>query len=1101
LQHGDVRLRISVPSFNVLRPEDLLALKFRFEGMALLGSDGEAPGLAIAQPGQQARLSVTFPPQHLVEHSYYSPDPTLLIPGDSPETETPDPNQPIAVRLGEESRLAFTVPSDAEPISLDLQSLLSWSKLVQDIVKPASYLPNQQPAPGEQVGPQQPLSETSIELPYRLALSPNASAGWSHRDTPVTHGEWTELWHTRLGIRKPIDGAPGEFFADERDTDENLKLRAVRAVSSPDWPTPAGEPFPNRIGPPARGSALTSHDRHDIVANSSDFRQRGFLPQPAFVKRLMLSGLGGWLDARALWGDNPNHISLQEWRHIAAQGRDQYVRVVRRGHLFPFGHRASWVIISERRFFGDLGGDPALNSAYVFERDFIVVTQPVCRYANLSNSTNKGRDLPFTEIEITTLTTPTLDSPVNHLIFPIIPIPHRPASRFRGPIINAGGKSEDRARRDDMNAGQPIVFWIYQQSGTPFLFHMRGRDQDTSSDRRGRPIDFSAAAIFVDAEAGKSDIDAAKQAYNTNPEHLAEANMGGQKIALAKPAKVGDTTYEVERFTFKTGDSPDPPSSPGDPTSNSFPIYPSVAQATVHLPAVRQLTKPPSAADQAVAIAYYPPYLTDQANEDFANNVGEVFAQLASPLAIGFSGDRASGISSPDMQITGLSRRFGTVAGEISMLAQAAPTFEPKAFFQGANPTLLGGITLTEIIKKGVPVLARVPKAGSQNAAEDSVPVLKIDSSVPDKIIAQLSWNPATVDSFALSGLEITFIDKRLSLNSEVVTPLNPDDPVKAVTAVTTGELNNFNLNFLGFVIVAFDRLKFTAEKGQKPQVNLDFAPEPVTLGPKLDFLQPLMDALKRLPLGPSNAIAAAGAGSGLSIDIEGNVVKAGYTLAIPAIGIGVFSLENIRFGIGLSIPLSNDPVALGFHVAEKDHHFNLTIALLGGGGFFAIEVNAKGIQRLEFAIEAAASLSLNLGVASGSAHVAIGVYFFFEDQNTLITGYLRAGGELTILQVVSLHVELYLGLTYASIDGQQIIWGEASLTVEVVVAFLHKSVTLTMRREFLVGGQRLPTPRPTAAGLIRKPVRPLDAPGAGEFSIALMLEPQDWKDYALAFA
>jgi hypothetical protein len=131
-----------------------------------------------------------------------------------------------------------------------------------------------------------------------------------------------------------------------------------------------------------------------------------------------------------------------------------------------------------------------------------------------------------------------------------------------------------------------------------------------------------------------------------------------------------------------------------------------------------------------------------------------------------------------------------------------------------------------------------------------------------------------------------------------------------------------------------------------------------------------------------------------------------------------------------------------------------------------------------------------------------IGVYFSFDDDTKLVTGYLRAGGELTILQVVSLHVELYLGLTYASADGQQIIWGEASLTVEVALAFMHKSVTLTMRRQFVVGGQRPPPPRRTAAGLIRKAIRPLAPPSPGEFSIAMMLPiEQNWRDYAQAFA
>ena len=43
-------------------------------------------------------------------------------------------------------------------------------------------------------------------------------------------------------------------------------------------------------------------------------------------------------------------LDLSEWVHIAAQGRDHYVRIVYEGHLYPFGHRAALIKITERKF-------------------------------------------------------------------------------------------------------------------------------------------------------------------------------------------------------------------------------------------------------------------------------------------------------------------------------------------------------------------------------------------------------------------------------------------------------------------------------------------------------------------------------------------------------------------------------------------------------------------------------------------------------------------------------------------------------------------------------------------------------------------------------
>jgi hypothetical protein len=129
-------------------------------------------------------------------------------------------------------------------------------------------------------------------------------------------------------------------------------------------------------------------------------------------------------------------------------------------------------------------------------------------------------------------------------------------------------------------------------------------------------------------------------------------------------------------------------------------------------------------------------------------------------------------------------------------------------------------------------------------------------------------------------------------------------------------------------------------------------------------------------------------------------------------------------------------------------------------------------------------------GLASGSAHVMVGVSFHYSPQTLMIGGYLRAGAELTVLQVLSLHVEFYAGLTY--IVERRVIQGSVSVMVEVTVGFLHTSVTLEMTREFAVGGGRgQADPRRLAA-----------ATGAtAAIKVADLMSAADWETYAGAFA
>ena len=206
-------------------------------------------------------------------------------------------------------------------------------------------VPVRPPRPRRQLSrPPEPL-ETAIEAPFRLIISHSALAGWAHATTPVgAQGaeDRVELWHTRLGVR-------GESGVDEKAAFQ----RVIRAVWARDREGVAGwenEP-PTQVlhdqGPfgsviaPFRGS-LDKSDRHVLVRQTAEtwvVNNRALPPAPADARTLWLSALGAWLDLHGQWDSEPystvNLPSILSWDHVAPMGRDQYVRVVYPGYLFP----------------------------------------------------------------------------------------------------------------------------------------------------------------------------------------------------------------------------------------------------------------------------------------------------------------------------------------------------------------------------------------------------------------------------------------------------------------------------------------------------------------------------------------------------------------------------------------------------------------------------------------------------------------------------------------------------------------------------------------------------------------------------------------------
>ena len=93
-----------------------------------------------------------------------------------------------------------------------------------DVFVPFEVLPPLPAVPTE--------TQTSIELPWRLQISPNASGAFAHSATAVEHNDRFELWHTRLGVRalgpdgKRVLDDEGKPTVDEHSPD----LRTIRAV-------------------------------------------------------------------------------------------------------------------------------------------------------------------------------------------------------------------------------------------------------------------------------------------------------------------------------------------------------------------------------------------------------------------------------------------------------------------------------------------------------------------------------------------------------------------------------------------------------------------------------------------------------------------------------------------------------------------------------------------------------------------------------------------------------------------------------------------------------------------------------------------------------
>lgn len=785
----------------------------------------------------------------------------------------------------------------------------------------------------------------------------------------------------------------------------------VRAVAD----VPGQNPFPISLAP---------QDRRNIVQLTSPAEgQPG--AKPLTARRFSLSTLGASAHLSGDWPDGPPTISLRKYEHIAAQGRDHLVRTVRAGFLCGTGHRAVIVATAERApvthgQVGTAGGGGALfgTAAYMMQRWEVIVEQPVMDYAPMSAAyAFEGREMPLRAIRLLTRSAQVQGTPGVAVTTPV---------------------------------------WLLTPEGKPLFFKASALDVTANQ------IDFELPLMFVPLEA-IDNVALIRSVFQSPPFTASLAtrvSVGGQAVAMAPPGeKPGSTNVKAQLLRFGLATVGAPASEFGLKAAGRPPSYPPsylpfIAGAEASLPAVDELLG--GATTRPVELD--PTYLAG----DFGpGNPAQTFVRLKNPLQMAFDSQQGGGLVRPNSAAEALSRTLGAVA---SPDALKAGKIDLSAF---SEARFLGTIRLLDLIPGNLPLDAAsaAPDPPTQAQLDDpgfrlAQPRL-ITRRLPDggqpRVETRFLWKPP-LETKSFGPLTVELGGADLLLDARTVRSLSGQG-----TSLVIGRLRQAALTFAEAISVKFGELLFRAEEGRKLEVGAKNVT--LTFAGPLEFVNSLRSIL------PEN-----GFDDPPFLTVDGQGVVAGYTLGVPTIGVGVFSLQNIALSSTISIPFTDRPAGVRFAISERHKPFLVTVSLFGGGGFFALAVSANGLEQIEASIEFGGNIALNLVVASGGVHVMAGIYFALTAGSVTLTGYLRCGGYLEVLGLISVSVEFYLAFTYRKKDaGGSEVWGQATLTVCVKVAFFSKSVSLSVERRF--------------------------AGSDGDPSFAETVSPEEWAAYLLAFA
>lgn len=335
--------------------------------------------------------------------------------------------------------------------------------------------------------------------------------------------------------------------------------------------------------------------------------------------------------------------------------------------------------------------------------------------------------------------------------------------------------------------------------------------------------------------------------------------------------------------------------------------------------------------------------------------------------------DKVGGLAAPNMVANGLSRVSGLV-NTAAQLADANRHLDPKKLFaEGAS---LLGFDLRDLVThiEDAPKITNLMVPGAPPTVEMSWKGIAL-SQTPAKNPIFQPGSGSVLDIKVLSSPE----------HNEA-----------------TCEMGEFTLSMPpadALINVTFAGLRYRQVPGQAPELHVGALS--ATLVGKLSLLQTLQEKV-----GLGNKLP--------TIRVDATQATATFQLPIPDVAAFSFVMSNMVFSAGLTVPFTAKPVALALGFATREKPFTLTVLMFGGGGYVNLELTYDGLRQLEISLQFGAAIALNLGVGKAEIHAFGGIrYALLPDRTVTLTGFIHLGGSVELLGLISVTIELRVELDY----------------------------------------------------------------------------------------
>lgn len=1018
-------------SIMLRRREDMLRLPITLHNMKR--TNRAIPGGSIpvfsASGASPTYLVAELGPQHLTEEAFFNPAQV---------------HRQADARLAGPSRLAF---KEFGPTFATLSGLLLWNAgraSVQNVAEATQGAAiNYRKSP-----PHDPrATETAIEMPWWLVLNPHSESAWRHSITPVTHDGRTEAWHTRLAwqdnsINTPVPREDPDFW--------NFDIFTVRAVWLRD-PNPGALLATTMQPNPARGTTgypfemrPTPRDRADLIRLSTLTQGPGETivaggRARAISAKMALSPMGGTMSVDGSW-EAPSVSNLVKWQQRVWQGRDNFIRIVRSGYLYPWGIKAAVDTQVSRVFLSAANGD---IRPFEILKIKVVVREPTVDLT-AGGSPYAGRGTPFTTITCTTKETPDLADNVDDRFVPKVQ-------------VNANGLKA------------PVNFDF------------------VATDREGRTFRFSMPMYFAQySDARHANAQQMINDYAALAAADRTAKMGGASIAFAAPTAntPGSTAFPTIDFVM----SLQPPLQAGDVPTGALACYPLMASAHITAENVSRI----SGSSTPTTVSYPQVYL-DHAFAA-ASNETEVFLKALAAAGVSMGAKSAGGLITPTFNLAGFARGIGPVlgqAGKIEAIAAnstvarvvADPTDAIQEMF--GDIKLLGGITLADVLGETLdlngPAGMRIVTKTSGNVSTTT-----------------MSWTKSleAVEG-TLAALVLVTQDATLNLTSQTIIDVSTGTSQNTMT----GEITGLGVTLIGsskFIGINFNRLAFTSGSGRDTDIEVTIG-DVEFLG-SMSFLQTLSDYLPTKGSGLSIAIDGSGITAGLALTLP-NIALGAFTLTGIKVGVKVtipFGSDPMRFRFNFSEP--DDPfgcTVLGIGGAGS------YVMRAGLDGVERLEVTAvlQVCVALDFGVASGmvrvmAGITFAIALPAGQDPILELTAFIRIQGRVEVICIIEVG--------IEVYLGLTAEVPAPGSGEHVKLTGEASVSVKVSVLCFSKTVSWTIRRTIegpvvpaLPDFLQSVAPAPMARGALRAGA----APSAPSTSFGDAMSAQDWSAWCGAFA